>query len=146
MGGLAHALSGQEERSIEAVLAGYCAMLHQVGDCDPARAVIAFLDRHDQSQAREYPAIAGQLEDLLKGGNLVFMFRSAFVQDDPTLKAVWERYKAGKDAILGQCLVTGEMAPIARLHPSLRGVKGSQSTGASLVSFNRLRASPHPLP
>jgi CRISPR-associated protein Csd1 len=35
------------------------------------------------------------------------------------------------------CLVTGETAPAARLHPSVKGVPGAQSSGASLVSFNK---------
>jgi CRISPR-associated protein Csd1 len=34
------------------------------------------------------------------------------------------------------CLVTGIQAPPRRLHPSIRGVEGAQSSGASLVSFN----------
>ncbi|MGL6080830.1 type I-C CRISPR-associated protein Cas8c/Csd1 [Methyloversatilis discipulorum] len=34
------------------------------------------------------------------------------------------------------CLVSGEPAPIARLHPAIKGVNGAQSSGASLVSFN----------
>ncbi len=34
------------------------------------------------------------------------------------------------------CLVTGEKAPIARLHPAIKGVMGAQSMGASLVGFN----------
>lgn len=34
------------------------------------------------------------------------------------------------------CLVTGDPAPVARLHPSVKGVWGAQSSGASLVSFN----------
>lgn len=34
------------------------------------------------------------------------------------------------------CLVTGEEAPVARLHPAIKGVPGAQSSGASLVSFN----------
>ncbi|MBK0398488.1 type I-C CRISPR-associated protein Cas8c/Csd1 [Limibaculum sp. M0105] len=34
------------------------------------------------------------------------------------------------------CLVTGERASIARLHPSIKGVLGAQSSGASIVSFN----------
>ena len=34
------------------------------------------------------------------------------------------------------CLVTGSVAPIARLHPSIKGVPGAQSSGAALVSFN----------
>jgi CRISPR-associated protein Csd1 len=33
-------------------------------------------------------------------------------------------------------LVTGEDGPIARLHPVIKGVRGAQSSGASLVSFN----------
>ena len=36
----------------------------------------------------------------------------------------------------GMCLVTGEEAPLARLHPSIKGVKGAQSSGANIVSFN----------
>jgi CRISPR-associated protein Csd1 len=39
-------------------------------------------------------------------------------------------------AINAQCLVTGETGPVARLHPTIRGVMGAQSSGASLVSFN----------
>ena len=105
-------------------------------DCDAARAVIAFLKTHDPLQAREHPVIAGQLEKLLQGGNLVFMFHGAFVHDDASIKRVWEQYKAGKDTVLGQCLVTGEVAPIARLHPSLKGIRGAQATGATLVGFN----------
>jgi len=34
------------------------------------------------------------------------------------------------------CLVSGMAAPAARLHPSIRGVQNTQSSGASLVSFN----------
>jgi len=105
-------------------------------DCDTARAVIAFLDGYDPLKGREYPAIANHLETLLKGGNLVFMFRGAFVHEDSAIRQVWEAYKAGKDAVLGQCLVTGEIAPIARLHASLKGIRNANPTGASLVGFN----------
>lgn len=34
------------------------------------------------------------------------------------------------------CLVTGETGPVERLHTSIKGVWGAQSSGASLVSFN----------
>ncbi len=36
----------------------------------------------------------------------------------------------------GLCLVTGERAAIARLHPSIKGVRGTNTSGGSLVSFN----------
>jgi CRISPR-associated protein Csd1 len=35
-----------------------------------------------------------------------------------------------------QCLVTGEIEPIARLHLDIKGVRGAQAKGAALVSFN----------
>ena len=34
------------------------------------------------------------------------------------------------------CLVTGRVAPTARLHPTVKGVQGAQTAGAQLVSFN----------
>lgn len=35
-----------------------------------------------------------------------------------------------------RCLVSGELADVARLHPAIKGVNGAQSSGASIVSFN----------
>jgi CRISPR-associated protein Csd1 len=105
-------------------------------DCGAARAVIAFLEGYDPLKGREHPAIANHLETFLKGGNLVFMFRGAFVHENAVIRHVWEAYKVGKDAVMGQCLVTGEIAPIARLHASLKGIRNANPTGASLVGFN----------
>ncbi len=35
-----------------------------------------------------------------------------------------------------QCLVSGEVGPVANLHPAIKGVRGAQSSGANIVSFN----------
>ncbi len=105
-------------------------------DCKAAKAVVAFLDNYDPKKGRKHPKIAPHLETILKGGNLVFMFNGGFVHEDPAIHRAWETYKSNTDAALGQCLVTGEVAPIARLHPSLKGIRGANPTGASLVSFN----------
>lgn len=43
--------------------------------------------------------------------------------------------EAGKDGE-ALCLITGTKAPVARLHLSIKGVRGAQSSGAALVSFN----------
>ncbi|MBL0318115.1 MAG: type I-C CRISPR-associated protein Cas8c/Csd1 [Alphaproteobacteria bacterium] len=40
------------------------------------------------------------------------------------------------DAIKGHCLVTGEYSTIARLHPAIKGVFGTQTAGGNIVSFN----------
>ena len=105
-------------------------------DSQAARAVLAFLERHDSSTCREHPAIAEHLEALLKGGNLVFLFGGIFVHRDPAIRQAWEASKAIQSADQMQCLVTGERASIARLHPSLKRVRGAQPSGATLVGFN----------
>jgi CRISPR-associated protein Csd1 len=39
---------------------------------------------------------------------------------------------------IGQCLVSGESKPIARLHePKIKGVRGSQTAGAPIVAFDK---------
>jgi CRISPR-associated protein Csd1 len=42
----------------------------------------------------------------------------------------------GGDAPQAMCLVTGEQAPVERLHASIKGVWGAQTSGANIVSFN----------
>jgi len=101
-----------------------------------SKAVIAYLDNYDPEKGREHPKIATHLETILKGGNLVFMFNGGFVHEDTAIRQAWDLYKSSSDAILGQCLITGEIAPIARLHPGFSGIHGATATGASLVSFN----------
>lgn len=65
--------------------------------------------------------------------NLVFRLGTGrFLHELPSATALLTNAEA-KDSL---CLVTGRVAPVARLHPSIKGVMGAQSSGASLVSFN----------
>jgi CRISPR-associated protein Csd1 len=70
--------------------------------------------------------------------NLVFRLAGemAFLHDSPAARALWARVGAAGASEPRICLVTGDTAPLARLHPSIKGVWGAQSSGASLVSFN----------
>lgn len=70
--------------------------------------------------------------------NLVFRLASerGFLHDRPAAKALWRKIGAEGSSDPQVCLLTGETAPVARLHPSVKGVWGAQSSGASLVSFN----------
>lgn len=70
--------------------------------------------------------------------NLVFRFAgdTGFLHDRPAARALWARIRATAAAEPQICLVTGTPAPVARLHPSVKGVWGAQSSGASLISFN----------
>jgi CRISPR-associated protein Csd1 len=105
-------------------------------DNPAARALLAFLQHHDPFTARGQRAIASNLDALRKGGNLVFLFKGAFVHDDPAIRQAWSDHLAGQGAEKMQCLVTGKVAPVARLHPGLKRVRGAQPTGATLVGFN----------
>lgn len=119
-----------------------CKELHlrllQGVDSPAARAVYAFFAHWDPDAARAHPVLQDHIDELLQAkGSLVFRFDSHFVQTDPTIIRAWDQRDAGKTPEnMAQCLVTGEQAPIARLHPPIKGVRGAQSSGASLVSFN----------
>ena len=107
-----------------------------------AKAILNFFERWKPENAACHPAIQPNLEALLKGGNIVFVTHDAegelqLAQDVPEIRRAWdEAYANSDDAVMGACLVTGEEGPIAILHPSIKGVMGAQSSGASLVSFN----------
>ncbi len=107
-------------------------------DSPAARAVCAFFESWQPEQAAEHPALHRCLEEMLKGANLIFSVKGLYAQNDPAVRAAWEDYRAANSAgaSAGLCLVTGKQAPIARLHPAIKGVQGAQSSGASLVSFN----------
>lgn len=113
-------------------------MLLEKAQCPAARAVLAFLDRYDPKKGKENPIIARHLEELLEGGNLVFQLEGGvYVHEDAEVRRVWVAYKAETASLdVGQCLVTGEIGPIARLHPSLKRIAGANPTGATLVGFN----------
>lgn len=108
-------------------------------DCPEASAVIAFLKQHDPQEAKNNPAITAVEDGLTKGGNLVFKLKGSpgYVHEAPAIRRYWEGDRhSDSEAYRAQCLITGEQAPIARLHPSLKGIRGSNSTGATLVGFN----------
>ncbi|WP_227765681.1 type I-C CRISPR-associated protein Cas8c/Csd1 [Zhaonella formicivorans] len=104
-----------------------------------AVAVLNFLRSWDVANAINHPKIVEALDDLLEGGNLVFRLEGTegYIHERPAIMAAWNAFCGGQDSeVTGQCLVTGHKSPIARLHPSIKGVTGAQSSGASLVSFN----------
>ncbi|MCY1128618.1 type I-C CRISPR-associated protein Cas8c/Csd1 [Frigidibacter sp. RF13] len=84
--------------------------------------------------------LPGWTEDL-RDQNAVFAFEAdrrsgLWMHDRPAARDLWRRLSASATTDGQICLVNGEMAPVARLHPSIKGVWGAQSSGAALVSFN----------
>ena len=100
-----------------------------------ARAIIGFLERYTIEDLRQHPEVERYGADL-PGKNLTFMVQGQFAFENSQIRQVWAESQSGQTAVIAQCLITGERAPIARLHPASKGVRGAQATGASLVGFN----------
>ena len=98
-------------------------------------AVCRFLEQWSPDQLEEHP----KLNDVGTGfGVFQILGESKDIHEDLKIIEWWESQlkTQNQDEIVGQCLITGKEAPIARLHPKIKGVPGSQSAGASIVSFN----------
>ncbi|MGN0763963.1 MAG: type I-C CRISPR-associated protein Cas8c/Csd1, partial [Aristaeellaceae bacterium] len=130
---------GKPERAVQCFQA--CAALHQklLRDVDDpmARAILAFFAQWDPAKAAEHELVAPLLKELA-AANLVFRLDTTYAQEVPAIRQAWQaHYDAAPEGSASQrCLVTGEMAEIAKLHPAIKGVREAQSMGASLVSFN----------
>lgn len=107
-------------------------------DSPAAKALLAFFDSWNPDTAASHPALQDVMEDIEAGANLVFRFDGAYVHEDPAIRMAWETYYNGTEEAenSGICLVTGREDVIQNIHPSIKGVQGAQSSGASLVSFN----------
>lgn len=138
---------GKPERSIQCFEA--CAKLHHQlldgVDSPAAKAILAFFDHWDPAQAAQHPEIAPKWKELTGNANLIFGYElpdpdhhHILATEDKAIHDAWQQHYDGSDtdAATVQCLVTGKQAPVARLHPSIKGVMGAQSSGAALVSFN----------
>ncbi len=99
------------------------------------QAVMKFLASIDLAQLERQPAWADALES-----NAVLSFRLQGEQDlvcqRPTVINAILNVPGADDARMAMCLVTGEMAPVERLHASIKGVWEAQTSGANIVSFN----------
>ena len=105
-----------------------------------AEAVLKFLRNWDMENADKHPKIVEVIDGLLEGGNLVLRLErdENYIQERSEVMKVWASHIVGQSSeISGQCLITGQILPIAKLHPNIKGVVGAQSSGASLVSFNQ---------
>ena len=131
---------GKADRSIDCFAASKALHLQLLKEVDSpvARAIVRFFEHWDPSQAASHPALQEDWEELLKGGNLTFSLDKLFAAQDPAIADAWTRHyeDSSADAEPIRCLVTGQTGTLARLHPSIKGVAGAQSSGASLVSFN----------
>ena len=130
---------GKPERSEKCFRAA--AKLHQeiLSECSSkmALAIKKFFANWNPTEISSCDVLQDDLEELMQSSNLIFMLGDRFSIEDEEIRNAWQRYREQEDgAVKMQCLITGEVSPVARLHPSIKGVRNAQSSGASLVSFN----------
>ena len=132
---------GKPERSRDCFAAA--AKLHHAVldgvDSPVAHSILAFFDNWKPENAAEHPALAGQLDEVISSGNLLFRAAGIYPQEDAVIREAWQRYFLNSESNMPymQCLVTGKVERIVRIHPTIKvGQKGFSSMGNSLVSFN----------
>lgn len=99
-------------------------------------ALMRFLDgwRPEMFQAPHF-------EEEMKDENVAFALEEerlqrVFLHDRPAARALLSADGVQSQDAEAICLVSGRRATISRLHPSIKGVWGGQSSGGSIVSFN----------
>jgi len=131
------AASKRSEQEHETFLALHRKVLVDTDDVG-LKALLAFLEQWEPKQFQENQYFIRQGEAMLDA-NVVFRLDGDrfYLHDRQAAREAWCRLQdKGDDGVVGMCLVTGARAPLARLHPAIKGVNGAQSSGASIVSFN----------
>lgn len=101
---------------------------------DPGvRALLAFIEAWTPEQFQ-----SPRFSEAMLDANVVFRLdgERQYLHQRPAAQLIVSRWLGSTEGETGTCLVTGEQAVLARLHPAIKGVNGAQSSGASIVSFN----------
>lgn len=102
-----------------------------------ALAIKAFFKTWIPNKAMENEMLQEVWEEITDGSNLIFSMDDSEAQADEEIRAAWRRFLEREgEGKKGICLVTGKEDEIARIHGTIKGVQGAQSSGAALVSFN----------
>lgn len=128
---------GKPERAREQHMAFIEAIHSCFIECDDTgiHAVLTFLERGDFAKVFEHLL---WVEILESGVNLTFRLEGDAIpvcerEAVINVLSTADEEGSGEQAL---CLVSGEADVIKRLHSSVKGVWGAQSSGASIVSFN----------
>lgn len=98
-------------------------------------ALLAFLKRWSPEQFRT-PQFPTEMVD----ANVVFRFDNEYrhLHERPAAREIYRRLleASNNELLQGVCLITGQSGPLARLHPPIKGIPRTQTSGADIVSFN----------
>ena len=100
-------------------------------------ALYRFLEKWQPAQFQNI-AIADKITML--DSKIVFQLDGAhhYIHESEAAGVLWARLLQNDDSEMGFCLIDGKTAPIARLHPVIKGLPGDeQKAGGNIVSFNK---------
>lgn len=103
---------------------------------EAAKALLLFFEKRTLGSI-DYPGVD---TSLLRNSRMFVSFRllgdNRFLHERPAIREAWERYysRANDGQPLIQCLVTGQMEPLALLHDNVKGFGADKPT---LVGFNQ---------
>ncbi|MEG1254233.1 type I-C CRISPR-associated protein Cas8c/Csd1 [Clostridium sp.] len=77
------------------------------------------------------------IKDLTPSCNIVFKLEgeTGYYHEKNENLENWKRGLVSKDDEIMQCLITGKVEPVARIHTAIKGVKNAHTAGAKIVSF-----------
>ena len=101
----------------------------------PISAILKFLDNFPLQKIESAGSYSEIWQEMLDG-NVFTTFKIDGDKDIATNYIKGHKRLKEADQPEGLCLITGERQAIARLHPSIKGVRGTNTTGGSIVSFN----------
>lgn len=119
------------QRSFQSFRKKHLSLLSEI-DCPAYQAVCQFLRTWNHERASGYPVLG---EAAVGFGVFQIVGQLGYVHEDPVVAGWWlKQQQQAVAGTQGQCLITGQIAPIARLQPKIKRV-GTQGESL-LVSFN----------
>jgi CRISPR-associated protein Csd1 len=139
--GLEKLTDGEREKRQKRVAAEHQAFaslhLKLLADADDP-ALVAFRAFITHWKPEQFSELGWPVEMLDQNVAFAFGFsEGAYLHERPAARDLWASLAQSNTQKPVACLITGQSAPAARLHPSIKGVPGAQSSGASIVSFNK---------
>lgn len=126
---------GEGKRTVQEHAAFVAMHLERLADADDEGlvALLRFLERWTPDRFDQTPFIPDMLD-----ANIMFRLDGDddYLHRRPAARRLVEATPTTDDRDAIFCLATGDHGPAARLHPTIKGVEGAQSSGALLVSFN----------
>ena len=128
---------GKKER-VAAQHAAFITRLNELSDCTSVKPIFTFLSASDKgellAQSQEWKSavetcafVSFKIE-----GEQSLIFSACDVQERINI-GLSSKENKGCDAV---CVVSGRRDSIAKLHPAIKGVQGTNTTGGNIVSFN----------